>query len=531
MRHGFHAVLAVLVLFSGPRTLNAGDWPEWRGPERNGVVSASPALVEAFPEGGPVPVWACQDIPGDKKGGYGSVSVAGGKVYVLSHRSFRDLSEQRRINRQRLSEQGYSAGIPAEFSEMVETARVSEERLKITSKQKAIEWGEAWLAEHMKPEWLRYRQAALDRITGGPWAPPLDALAKLETVKAKVFAGQEELAAWCKENGISDEVLQLLIRRQVIDTTEPKGEDSLHCLNAETGAPLWKRTVSGTYLDWPASSTPTVRTGRVCWLASDGTVVCLSTEDGRELWRSEPLGDPDNGRNRSSSVLLTESVAVVPTKKYLVGLNPENGQILWTQPKVRSEMASAVVWTRREEMTILCSGSKKVTCLDLKTGEPIWSVRSASDSTPALVGEYMAFVGGSDEVGLTAYRLTDDKPKQLWTVPMKDIYTSPVIHDGYVYAIGERKRALCVELATGRIAWEEKIKDGEANLSSPIVADGKLIVVAGPWLYLIQANPEHFTVLGKASLGLTKWSSPAFVDGKLFVRTDTGVACYDLQKR
>ena len=91
-------------------------------------------------------------------------------------------------------------------------------------------------------------------------------------------------------------------------------------------------------------------------------------------------------------------------------------------------------------------------------------------------------------------------------------------------------RALCIELATGTAVWDETV--GPAELSSPLIADGKLIALVGPWVYLIKASPEKYQLLGKANLRdyQCRWMSPVFSDGRLFVRTSKNVVCYDLRK-
>jgi outer membrane protein assembly factor BamB len=60
----------------------AADWPEWRGPGRNGLVERSPALVNSFP--GQSPTWLSEAIPGGDRGGRGSLVVAAGRVYGLA---------------------------------------------------------------------------------------------------------------------------------------------------------------------------------------------------------------------------------------------------------------------------------------------------------------------------------------------------------------------------------------------------------------------------------------------------------------
>ena len=95
---------------------------------------------------------------------------------------------------------------------------------------------------------------------------------------------------------------------------------------------------------------------------------------------------------------------------------------------------------------------------------------------------------------------------------MRDQSASPVIHEGHVYFIGGG-RARCVVLASGKVKWEKRLS-GNATLSSPVLADGKLFAVAAPRLYVIKADPEKYQLLGKVKLGLAKWTSPAIADGR-----------------
>lgn len=62
---------------------NPVDWPMWRGPSRDGVVSAGPTLLSRWPSGGPQKLWTSERIPGEWEGGWGSVSIADGKAYTF----------------------------------------------------------------------------------------------------------------------------------------------------------------------------------------------------------------------------------------------------------------------------------------------------------------------------------------------------------------------------------------------------------------------------------------------------------------
>ena len=69
------AILVAVAVVSGSAA--GGDWPQWRGPNRDGV-SAETGLLKQWPAGGPPAVWT---ISGLGKG-YGSAAVAGDRLFV-----------------------------------------------------------------------------------------------------------------------------------------------------------------------------------------------------------------------------------------------------------------------------------------------------------------------------------------------------------------------------------------------------------------------------------------------------------------
>lgn len=61
----------------GKKLPSSGDWPQWRGPNRDGIATAKETLM-TWGESGPLRLW---EQPVGK--GYGTVAVAGGRVYLL----------------------------------------------------------------------------------------------------------------------------------------------------------------------------------------------------------------------------------------------------------------------------------------------------------------------------------------------------------------------------------------------------------------------------------------------------------------
>jgi outer membrane protein assembly factor BamB len=71
----------LFVTRSASVSISTADWPQWRGPERNGISKES-GLLKQWPVGGPKLLWQVNDI-GD---GYSTPSVVGSRIYLMSNR-------------------------------------------------------------------------------------------------------------------------------------------------------------------------------------------------------------------------------------------------------------------------------------------------------------------------------------------------------------------------------------------------------------------------------------------------------------
>src|SRR5438105_4763637 len=69
-------VVAALVVF-----LQAADWPQWRGLQRNGI-SDETGLLKEWPKDGPKLLWQVKDIGG----GYSTPAVVGERLYLVSNK-------------------------------------------------------------------------------------------------------------------------------------------------------------------------------------------------------------------------------------------------------------------------------------------------------------------------------------------------------------------------------------------------------------------------------------------------------------
>src|SRR5688572_17649840 len=71
------AALGVVLAAQTPSTPSSTDWPQWRGPDRNGK-SSEKGLLNQWPAGGPPRIWRITNLGA----GYGSIATRGDRIFV-----------------------------------------------------------------------------------------------------------------------------------------------------------------------------------------------------------------------------------------------------------------------------------------------------------------------------------------------------------------------------------------------------------------------------------------------------------------
>jgi outer membrane protein assembly factor BamB len=97
--------------------------------------------------------------------------------------------------------------------------------------------------------------------------------------------------------------------------------------------------------------------------------------------------------------------------------------------------------------------------------------------------------------------------------------TSPLFYRGCVYMVKDGGIVSCLEAATGRLKYRERVGAGGSYFSSPVAADGKIYTASRQGTLTVLAAGDTFNVLSRLDLGDTVMATPALAEGKLYVRT------------
>jgi len=316
-------------------------------------------------------------------------------------------------------------------------------------------------------------------------------------------------------------------------------EKMFHC---ETPEPL------GNNVNCYATPSPAIEMGRVyVHFGSYGTA-CLDTTTDRVLWKREDLRCR-HYRGPSSSVVLFENLVILTFDgadlQYLVALDKNTGKTVWKTDRsiewndqdvpgqmakdgdLRKAHGTPLIVTSGGKFQLLSAGAKAAYSYEPTTGKELWRVHYAdwsSSPRPLYENGLAFFVTGFAKAELWAVK-TDGAGDVTGTHVAWKLSThvgktaSPILVDGLLYTVADESFVTCLEAATGKAVWTERM--GGKYASSPIYADQRLYFFNQQGTTTVLKPGRSFQPLATNSLASGFMASPA-VDGKaFFLRTKT----------
>ncbi len=296
----------------------------------------------------------------------------------------------------------------------------------------------------------------------------------------------------------------------------------LVCLNAKTGVIVWQRNLEQDFdgkmmSGWRWSESPLVDGDRVICTpgASDAMLVALNKDSGEVIWKCSV---PDLGKRGKDGAGYASIIAaeIDGVRQYItivgrgaIGVAADTGQFLWGYNDIANDVAnipSPVV--RGNQVFVTTSYKTGSALLELKRNGDQFDVREVYFLTPR---DFENHHGGVVLVG------------------------------DYLYG-GDGQNSgtpVCLDFATGEIKWKEdrwKRDVGAKGSAAVLYADGHLLFrfERDALLALVEATPEEFRVKGVCKAAVDDgpaWAHPVIYDGKLFLRANNHLMCYDMKKK
>jgi outer membrane protein assembly factor BamB len=322
--------------------------------------------------------------------------------------------------------------------------------------------------------------------------------------------------------------------------------------NEKTGKELWAARIGPVRAGgggYPGPRcTPTVD-GKVLYaLGLAGDLVCLEVATGKRRWRKDLVKDfngAPGGWGYSESPLVDGGQLICTPggrTATLAALNKKTGSVVWKAEVPQGDGAAyssaiaAEADGRRQYIQFLSGGVVGVAADD---GKFLWRYDhphngTANCSTPVFADNCVFAASGYGTGGGLA-RLTREgaqvrAEEVYYTRHMQNHHGGMVLVDGYLYGSNEGQLC-CLDFKTGNVQWEE----GRPGKGSIAYADGHLYYrnEGGP-VTLVEANPKKYVQCGRFDQpqrsGAPAWPHPVVANGKLYLRDQDILFCYDVKR-
>jgi outer membrane protein assembly factor BamB len=313
----------------------------------------------------------------------------------------------------------------------------------------------------------------------------------------------------------------------------------LLCFSTD-GKLLWQHTVPRPavheVLYWKntlASATPVTDGERViAFFGNAGLVSCELS--GNRQWHVDLGAFPTTHGPASAPVLYQHLVILIQDqnkgRSLCAAFDKRTGSKVWERERLNSMgWSNPVVLKINGRDELLFNGSHEVASYDPLTGEELWKHAGTSiESIPMIAtGGGLLFSASGRNGPIFALRpatTSGQQPELVWRMERGGPHVpSPAYHAGRLYLISDTGIAMCLDAASGETLWQKRLRGRFST--SPVVVGDKLLLISEEGVTYVLKSGARFELLAENSLNETIYATPAFVRGRIYFRSTTGLVC------
>jgi outer membrane protein assembly factor BamB len=416
------------------------------------------------------------------------------------------------------------------------------------------------MAEHMRLLYLSFLWAAITIPAAGSdswhqWRGPNRDGVSLETGLMQQWPAEGPSLAW-KISGLGAGYSSVSVVGGKIFTMGDGPDSSLViALDEATGKTIWSSPVGkpGGGGGYPGPRcTPTFDDGLVYAIGQYGDLVCLQAETGKEVWRKHLVND--FGGKMMSGWGYSESPLVDGGKLLctpgggqgtVVALDKKTGALVWRSSEVKDTAAytsivAAEIGGRKQYVQFTDSS---VFGLNPDSGKLLWQGsrkgRTAVIPDP-IVHQDHVYVTSGYGIGCSLFKISRageqfEAAEAYSNRVMVNHHGGVILRGDHLYGYSDGKGWTCQEFKTGEAAWAERDKLGKGSIA---YADGRLYLRAESGrgtVVLIEPSPEGFVERGRFDQpdrsDKHSWPHPVIANGKLYLRDQGLLLCYEIKAR
>jgi outer membrane protein assembly factor BamB len=349
-----------------------------------------------------------------------------------------------------------------------------------------------------------------------------------------------------KAQGLGEGYAAFSIAGGRLFTQGQRGEQEfVLAIDVATGRKVWETPTGRAYRESRGNGprgTPTLDGDRLYALAADGMLVCLETQTGKKVWTVDLMkrfssGVPSWGISESPLVD-GDRLIVTPGGRgaAIVALNKTTGETIWKSQNDEAGYSSAIAYNFGGVRQIAILTGEAAVGLNIANGSPLWrytkvSNRTANVATPIYRDGYV-FFSTDYGTGCALLKLSPDgKATEVYfSREMRNHYSSSVLVGDYLYGFSSSVLT-AMKFQTGEVAW----RDRSVGKGSVTYADGKLYLLSEEGVVgLAQASSAGYKEISRFRIphgAYPTWTPHVISDGKMYLREQDNLYCYDVKSR
>ena len=311
----------------------------------------------------------------------------------------------------------------------------------------------------------------------------------------------------------------------------------LYCHDLATGDLLWTLPatgIAGSPSTPPAvasntgyaSASPATEGRYVCAVFATGDIMCADM-DGKRVW-AKNLGVPDNQYGFVSSLLIWNGIVFVQydnsNAQKIIAMDIATGNVRWQKDRNQKVCwSSPIMATVGGQAQLVLMGNPEVRAYNPSTGEQLWSVDGMSgevcpspcsgDGVIFAANEYAKIMAINGADGSVLWEATDYLPE----------VASPVYANGRLYIATTYGVLAAFDAKTGELKAERELN--MELYSSPMVVDGKIYIIGTSGQVYVFTADDNLTQISTFETGEMTYATPAFLDGKVIIRSLNTLYC------
>ena len=320
------------------------------------------------------------------------------------------------------------------------------------------------------------------------------------------------------------------------------GQDTVWCLDAKTGAVVWKYSYPCPAVkDYPGPRvTPTVDGNLVYTVSRNGNLFALDAAKGAVVWSADYVKDFGAKLPRwgfAGSPLVDGKLLLVNAggaAASVVAFDKSAGQVVWKSGTDVAGYSSPVIATLGDQRIVLMFSATGLYGYNLADGKELWNAKwttpaGVNASDPMVFGDKVFLTSGYGS-GCTLLKITNTSAEEVYkNRDFSSLSGNTVFIGGFLYGYTGKSDApvlACLDPNTGVVKWKNAKAGG-----SLIAAGNNLIIQAYDGsLIVAEADPAAYKEIGRATV-LTGacMNPPSLANGCVYCRNEAGdVVCLDM---